>query len=328
MATSLHGKFIAVTGSTQGLGEEVARRAAAAGAAGIVLSGRSRERGERVAAACGSADCRTVFVQAELQDPDACRLIVDAADRTFGRLDGLVNAAACTERGTLEDTSVQHWDKFMAINLRAPFVLMQGAARIMQREGRGGSIVNILSMSAHGGTPNLTPYSVSKGALGTLTRNAAHSQRTHRIRVNALNIGWMSTPAEHDVQMREGAAGQLARDCGCDGSFRPHPAPERRGKHDRVLAQRPSGNDDRGADRPRPARHGHLRSLRSMPPGVPDCQPADTAEIDWIRSARKAPDSRCYSEKRTFEVGDASRQARAFGSGRVAQLVEQVTLNH
>ena len=143
-------------------------------------------------------------MQAELQDPDACRLIVDAADRTFGRLDGLVNAAACTERGTLEDTSVQHWDKFMAINLRAPFVLMQGAARIMQREGRGGSIVNILSMSAHGGTPNLTPYSVSKGALGTLTRNAAHSQRTHRIRVNALNIGWMSTPAEHDVQMREG----------------------------------------------------------------------------------------------------------------------------
>ena len=59
-------------------------------------------------------------------------------------------------------------------------------------------------MSAHGGTPNLTPYSVSKGALGTLTRNAANSQRKYRIRVNALNIGWMATPAEHAVQLKEG----------------------------------------------------------------------------------------------------------------------------
>ena len=115
-----------------------------------------------------------------------------------------MNAAACTERGTLEDTTVEHWDKLMAINLRGPFLLMQDAVKVMQREGRGGSIVNILSMSAHGGTPNLTPYSVSKGALATLTRNAAHSQRKHRIRVNALNIGWMATPAEHAVQLKEG----------------------------------------------------------------------------------------------------------------------------
>ncbi len=99
---------------------------------------------------------------------------------------------------------MEHWDKLMAINLRAPFLLMQDAVRIMQRERRGGSIINILSMSAHGGTPNLTPYSVSKGALGTLTRNAANSQRKHRIRVNALNIGWMATPAEDSVQRMEG----------------------------------------------------------------------------------------------------------------------------
>ncbi len=204
MAPSLQGKVIAVTGSTQGLGEEIVRLAVERGAAGIVVSGRSRKRGAAVAAAHTSKDCRAVFVQAELQDPTACREIVASADKAFGRLDGLVNAAACTERGTLEDTTVEHWDKLMAINLRGPFLLMQDAVKVMQREGRGGSIVNILSMSAHGGTPNLTPYSVSKGALATLTRNAAHSQRKHRIRVNALNIGWMATPAEHAVQLKEG----------------------------------------------------------------------------------------------------------------------------
>ncbi len=204
MPESLQGKVILVTGSTQGLGEEIARLSAERGAAGIVLTGRSAERGEALAAGLGSAQCRVIFVQAELASAAACHEIVKRADAAFGRLDGLVNAAACTERGTLEDTTAEHWDKIMAINLRAPFLLIQGAVRIMQREGTGGSIVNIQSMSAHGGTPNLTAYSVSKGGLGILTRNAANSQRAHQIRVNALNIGWMATPAEHAVQRLEG----------------------------------------------------------------------------------------------------------------------------
>ena len=204
MSDALQGKVVLVTGSTQGLGEEIARLSVERGAAGIVLTGRSAQRGEALAATLGSARCRVIFVQAELSSTAACREIIKRADREFGRVDGLVNAAACTERGTLEDTSAEHWDKIMAINLRAPFLLIQGAVRIMQREANGGSIVNIQSMSAHGGTPNLTAYSVSKGGLGILTRNAAHSQRPHKIRVNALNIGWMATPAEHAVQRLEG----------------------------------------------------------------------------------------------------------------------------
>ena len=204
MSGSLHGKIIAITGSTQGLGEEIVRLAVERGAEGIVITGRSRERGERVAATYRSRECRTLFVQGELEKPSTCRQIVALADEEFGRLDGLVNCAACTERGTLEDTSVDHWDRIMAVNLRAPFLLMRESVKLMQREGRGGSIVNILSMSAYGGTPNLTPYSVSKGGLAILTKNAAHSQRQHRIRVNGLNVGWMATPAEHLVQLREG----------------------------------------------------------------------------------------------------------------------------
>ena len=204
MPNSLQGKVILVTGSTQGLGEEIARLSVDRGAAGIILTGRSTERGEALADTLRTKQCRAIFVKAELASAADCMEIIERADAEFGRLDGLVNAAACTERGTLEDTSVDHWDKIMAINLRAPFLLIQGAVRIMQRKGRGGSIVNIQSMSAHGGTPNLTPYSVSKGGLAILTRNVAHSQRPHRIRANALNIGWMATPAEHAVQRLEG----------------------------------------------------------------------------------------------------------------------------
>lgn len=204
MSSPLAGKVLVITGSTQGLGAEIARLAAGRGAEGLIICGRSQERGEAVAAARRGEGCRTVFVQADLEDPASCDRIIAEADRLFGRVDGLVNAAACTERGALEDTSVEQWDKVMAINLRAPFLLMQAGVKVMQRTGSGGSIVNILSMSAHGGAAKLTPYSVSKGGLAVLTKNAAHSQRPHRIRVNALNIGWMASDGEHAVQLREG----------------------------------------------------------------------------------------------------------------------------
>jgi NAD(P)-dependent dehydrogenase (short-subunit alcohol dehydrogenase family) len=93
-----------------------------------------------------------------------------------------------------------------AVNVRAPFFLMQDAARIMRREGRGGTIVNILSVAAYGGQQVLSAYAASKGALGVLTRNAAFALMRDGIRINGLNIGWMNTPGEHAIQQRAHAA--------------------------------------------------------------------------------------------------------------------------
>ncbi len=84
-----------------------------------------------------------------------------------------------------------------AINVRAPFILMQETARIMKREQQGGSIVNIISDTCYGGKPYITPYSASKGALATLTKNVAHSLLLDKIRVNGINRGWTYTPQEH-----------------------------------------------------------------------------------------------------------------------------------
>jgi NAD(P)-dependent dehydrogenase (short-subunit alcohol dehydrogenase family) len=88
------------------------------------------------------------------------------------------------------------------VNVRAPFFLIQETVRIMRREKIAGSIVNIQSMSAHGGQPFITAYCASKGALATLTRNVAHSLLKFRIRINGLNIGWMSTPGEDNIQKK------------------------------------------------------------------------------------------------------------------------------
>ncbi|MFQ5554627.1 MAG: SDR family NAD(P)-dependent oxidoreductase, partial [Acidimicrobiia bacterium] len=169
------GKVAVVTGSTQGIGEAAARRLAAEDAAGVVVCGRDRERGDRVTAGLRDAGTEAVFTAVELGDADSCAELMQATDDRFGRIDVLVNAAGLSTRGTIVDTSVELWDRLMAVNVRAPFLLMQSAIAIMRRERIAGSIVNVGSVTSYGGLPYLTPYATSKGALMTLTKNVAHA---------------------------------------------------------------------------------------------------------------------------------------------------------
>ena len=197
---NLSGKIAIVTGGTQGLGEAIARLFAERGAAGLVICGRNVKSGERVASEISTAGCPTVFVQADLAKVGDCRKVVAKADERFGRVDALVNAAALTDRGNIFDTTEERYNEIFDVNVRGPFFLIQESVRIMRREKIAGSIVNIQSMSAHGGQPFNIAYCASKGALATLTRNVAHSLVKFRIRVNGLNIGWMSTPGEDHIQ--------------------------------------------------------------------------------------------------------------------------------
>ena len=196
---NLNGRIAIVTGGTQGLGEAIARLFAERGAAGIVICGRNSERGERVQKEISANGCPTIFVKADLAKVADCRNVVAQADQRFGRVDALVNAAALTDRGDIFDTTEERYNEIFDVNVRAPFFLIQESVRIMRREKIAGSIVNIQSMSAHGGQPFITAYCASKGALAILTRNVAHSLLKFRIRVNGLNIGWMSTPGEDRI---------------------------------------------------------------------------------------------------------------------------------
>ncbi len=196
---SLSGKIAIVTGGTQGLGEAIARLFAERGAAGIVICGRNAKNGARVAEEISAAGCPTAFVKADLAKVADCRNVVREADRRFGRVDALVNAAALTDRGDIFDTTEERYNEIFDVNVRAPFFLIQETVRVMRREKIAGAIVNIQSMSAHGGQPFIAAYCASKGALATLTRNVAHALVKFRIRVNGLNIGWMSTPGEDRI---------------------------------------------------------------------------------------------------------------------------------
>jgi NAD(P)-dependent dehydrogenase (short-subunit alcohol dehydrogenase family) len=196
---SLAGKIAVVTGATQGLGEAIAHMFADRGAAGLVICGRNAKNGERVAAALEAKGAEAVFVAADLSQIAACRQVISAAEQRFGRIDALVNSAALTDRGTIWDTSPELYDSIFAVNVRAPFFLMQEALKLMRREAVRGTVVNIISMSGHGGQSFITAYCASKGALITLTKNVAFSVMRHGIRVNGLCIGWMDTPGEDQI---------------------------------------------------------------------------------------------------------------------------------
>jgi hypothetical protein len=196
---SMDGKIAVVTGSTQGLGETISHLFADRGVKGLVIAGRNAKNGARVKAELEKKGVRTVYVEADLASLDDARKLVSACDKEFGRIDALVNAAAITDRGTIWDTTPELYDRMFDINVKAPFFLMQDALHLMKKSRTSGTIVNILSMSGHGGQSFITAYCSSKGALATLTRNVAYSVMKYRIRVNGLNIGWMDTPGEDRI---------------------------------------------------------------------------------------------------------------------------------
>jgi NAD(P)-dependent dehydrogenase (short-subunit alcohol dehydrogenase family) len=193
------GQYAVITGGTQGMGEAVARLLARRGAAGLVICGRNKAKGEAVAGDLTKGGCKTIYVEADLTKVEDCRKVIAAADKAWGKLHVLVNCAGVTDRGTILDTPPELFDRIFAVNVRAPFFLMQDALKVMRRERIEGTVVNLITMSSYGGQSFITAYCSSKGALVTLTRNVAFSVMRDRIRVNGLNIGWSDTPGEDRI---------------------------------------------------------------------------------------------------------------------------------
>ncbi|MFE1450485.1 SDR family oxidoreductase [Streptomyces olivaceoviridis] len=202
----LDDKVVLVNGGSQGVGAAVARAAVREGAA-VAVSGRHREPGEALVAELSAAGGEAVYVQADLAEAGQAKASVAAVVDAYGRIDCLVNSAGLTSRGTLLDTTPELFDAHIAVNLKGPFFAMQAAVADMTAREAPGTIVNVITSSAHGGQPFLAPYVAAKAGLAGLTRNAAHAHRWDRIRINGLNIGWTATEGEDATQRAFHGAG-------------------------------------------------------------------------------------------------------------------------
>jgi NAD(P)-dependent dehydrogenase (short-subunit alcohol dehydrogenase family) len=197
-------KIALITGATGGIGAGIARLFAAEGAT-VLVHGRYAHEEAGIMGLLESDGIpreRLAFRDAELTDPEQCKALIGSADQLFGGLDLLINNAGDFRRGGIDTTTLDLWDAQFGVNVRAPFILAQAAVPLMRRRG-GGSIVNIGSINAYIGQPNLLAYSSSKGALTTFTKNLASQVNVDNIRVNQVNPGWTLTETEDRVQREE-----------------------------------------------------------------------------------------------------------------------------
>ena len=195
----LEDKAIIVTGSTTGIGAAMARRFVSEGAR-VLVHGTDQERGEKIVAELGSTAALHLD---DLADPDAPTRIIHAAIERFGKLDAVVNNAAWVPKSELVTTTVDMWDRTMAINARAPLLLIQAALDHLCESH--GNVLNIGSVNAYCGESALFAYSMSKGALQTLTRNLGDSlHQMYGVRVNQINPGWILTENEIERKQEHG----------------------------------------------------------------------------------------------------------------------------
>ncbi len=204
----LNNKVIIVTGSTTGIGKAIAKRCAAEGAS-IVLHGLEHAWGKDVLVEIG-ADKAVLHIEDIANEAAADRLVA-LAIKTFGKLDAVVNNAARVASSNIHTTDRAFLHNILAVNTIAPFELIKAALPYLTEQR--GCVLNIGSVNAYSGEPNLFAYSVSKGAIMTMTRNLGDTLfRENGVRVNQINPGWVLTETETQRKKDHGLAEDWYKD--------------------------------------------------------------------------------------------------------------------
>ena len=193
----LQNKVIIVTGSTTGIGKAIALRCVAEGAR-VVIHGLEQHLGDAVVKTIGKEKA-TLHIE-DITIKGATQLLVDKALKTFGKIDAIVNNAALVVSSNIQTTDEAFLEHVLTVNTIAPFSLIKSALPHLQKTR--GCVLNIGSVNAWSGEPNLLAYSISKGALMTMTRNLGDSlHREYGVRVNQINPGWVLT--ENETQRKK-----------------------------------------------------------------------------------------------------------------------------
>ncbi len=180
-----------VTGSTHNIGLATARAFAREGAK-VVVHSRHQEDARRIAGEIGGDS-----FAADVSRPEQIDALFDHIGKNHGRLDILVNSVAHSSKHGILDLPLEEWNQIMATNLTGYFLCIQHAARMMKEQG-GGAIVNISAGSGERSSPGGAVYSISKGAINSLTRQAAVDLAPYKVRVNGLISGLVGTPMGQD----------------------------------------------------------------------------------------------------------------------------------
>jgi NAD(P)-dependent dehydrogenase (short-subunit alcohol dehydrogenase family) len=189
----LEGKVALVTGSSRGIGKTIALELARNGCKVIVHGSRDSDALCRSCEDVKKLSPDSIMVAAELSEPAAIDKMFSQIKKTFGGLDILVNNAATQNPSPILELKEEDWDHVLSVNLKAPFLCSQHAAKMMCTNNKGGKIINISSVHAYDARRYYAHYSVSKGALETLTRSLALELAQYNIQVNSIVAGAIAT---------------------------------------------------------------------------------------------------------------------------------------
>jgi 3-oxoacyl-[acyl-carrier protein] reductase len=188
---NLTGRTALVTGASRGLGKATALALAKAGAQVLVHYGNAAAEAKAVVAEIQAAGGRADAIQGDLGAPDGAHRLAKQVRAVVGeRLDVLIANAGISVGATIEETSVEDFDRMFAVNVRAPFFLVQQLLPIL---GKGSSVVLVSSLAAHASVGALSAYSATKGAIDTLVKHFASALGGKGIRVNAVAPGVVDT---------------------------------------------------------------------------------------------------------------------------------------
>jgi 3-oxoacyl-[acyl-carrier protein] reductase len=200
----LSGKTALVTGGSRGIGRAAALALGRAGAQVLVHYGRAAKEAEEVAAQVRAAGCRADVVTADLSAPDGPHKLARQVRGIVGeRLDILVANAGISKAATIEETTVADFDELFAVNVRAPFFVVQQLLPIL---AEGSSIVFVSSLGAHAAVGSLSAYSATKGAIDTIVKHFAFALGPRGIRVNAVAPGIVATDMSNFAKTEQGRA--------------------------------------------------------------------------------------------------------------------------
>ena len=189
----ISGKVVFISGATGGLGRAMAERLAEEGAH-LVLTDLDEPACKALADDLAGTRGRHLTARLDVADEAQWVEVAGQITREHGRLDGLVNNAAIGSLATVEDETVEHWDAVMSIGATGVWLGMKHLGPLIAASG-GGSIVNLSSiLGTVGGLGNSAAYHAAKGAVRTLTKNAALHWATSGVRVNSLHPGFIGTP--------------------------------------------------------------------------------------------------------------------------------------
>ena len=201
--TDRRSKVAVVTGSSKGIGRAIVLAFAKSNTySGIVVNARKRDEAERVAKEAENiGNCDSTAIIADVSQEADCIRLIDEIVKHYGRIDVLVNNAGIQQEVPFEDTSIEVWQKIIAVDLTGPFVCSREAVKhMLNQTPKGGCIINISSVHQIIPKPHYVPYATSKAGIEMMTKTMALELAHDNIRVNAVAPGAIETDMNQELK--------------------------------------------------------------------------------------------------------------------------------